>query len=218
MNRSIKKLLLFALLVAVGITILFVFDLRRFTPENIRDFILSFGVWAPILYIFLYTVRPLIFFPAIVLTLSGGYTFGPWWGTLYDLIGATMGACLAFIIARTLGRETIERWLGDKIKKMDDISEEKGFKTILFIRLVPLIPFDVINYGAGLSKVKLKDYALATLIGILPGAFAYNYLGASFHNFSTEFYFAIALVLILMLVPTIYKWSKKKKKLANIKG
>ncbi|MFS1514849.1 TVP38/TMEM64 family protein [Chengkuizengella sp. SCS-71B] len=215
-KSGLKKLLLFALFIAVGMTILFVFDLRRFTPENIRDFILSFGIWAPLLYIFLYTVRPLVFFPAIVLTLSGGYTFGPWWGTLYDLIGATLGACLAFVIARSLGRETIERWLGDKMKKMDDISEEKGFRTILFFRLVPLVPFDVINYGAGLSKVKLKDYALATLIGIIPGAFAYNYLGASFHNFSSQFYSAITLVLILMLIPTVYKWAKKRKSKLNI--
>jgi uncharacterized membrane protein YdjX (TVP38/TMEM64 family) len=210
MNKYRLKGIMLLVLLSAGLIIFGVFDLHQVTPAVIRDFILSFGWWAPLLYIFLYTIRPLFFFPAVLLTLSGGLAFGPWWGTLYDLIGASLGAYLAFGLSRKLGRETIQRWLGKRLQMLDDRVGENGFRTILFLRLIPLLPFDAINYGAGLSKIRFRDYAVATTLGIIPGAFAYNLLGHSLHHvFTTTFYAAVGLVALLILLPTLYKWIKK---------
>ncbi|RKD21891.1 hypothetical protein BEP19_14650 [Ammoniphilus oxalaticus] len=182
------------------------------TPERIRDFILSFGWLAPVLYVLIYTIRPLFLFPAIILSLTGGMTFGPWWGTLLDLIGATLGSFLAFGLARKLGRETIQKWMGRRLTLWDQQLEQQGFKAIFLLRLIPLVPFDAVNYGAGLSKVRFRDYALATPFGIIPGAFAYNYLGHSLHAiFSPTFYFAIILVVILAVVPFFFKRRQQQK-------
>lgn len=83
MKQSIPKMIIFFFLLIAGLVIWRTFDFQQVTPAHIRSFILSFGRWAPLLYIFLYTVRPLILFPAVLLTLAGGLTFGPWLGTFY---------------------------------------------------------------------------------------------------------------------------------------
>ncbi len=209
------KLILLSLFVITGVIVAIRFELHQFSPEIIRDFILSFGIWGPLVYIFLYTVRPLILFPSLILTLSGGYAFGPWWGTLYDLIGASLGAYLAFGISRYFGKEAVQRWFGQRLGKVEQITEGKGFQTILILRLIPLIPFDAINYGAGLSKVSFRDYAIATSLGILPAAFAFNNLGHSFHNvFSWQFILAVTFVVLLSLTAPLYRYIKKRKKVS----
>lgn len=188
------------------------YGLRIITPGVIQDAILTFGWMAPILYILLYTIRPLFLFPAFILSITGGMAFGPWLGTLLDLIGATLGSFLAFGLARKLGRDSIQSWLSGRLQLWDERIGEHGFKAIFLLRVVPLIPFDAVNYGAGLSQVRFRDYALATPLGIIPGAFAYNYLGHSLHRiFSAEFFFAIGLVVILMLVPLFVKRKKAEK-------
>lgn len=211
MKKNHMKVLLLLLILTIGFICWQQFGVKSLHPETIQSFILSFGWWAPFFYILFYTIRPLIFFPAILLSLTGGLTFGPWWGTFYDLIGASLGAYLAFGLARFLGRDAISLWLGQKTQTWDELAGENGFKTIFFLRLIPLIPFDMVNYGAGLMKIRFRDYALATTIGILPGAFAYNFLGNSIHHiFSVTFYLAIALVIFLLILPSLYKKYKKK--------
>jgi len=208
MNKLVKVLLIAVVLLALGLFSTKI-GIEVLTPETIRDFVLSFGWLAPILYILLYTVRPLFLFPAVILSLTGGLTFGPWWGTLLDLIGASLGAYLAFGLARKAGRDTIQKWMGKRMQLWDNNLEQSGFKAIFLLRLIPLVPFDAVNYGAGLSKVRFRDYALATPIGIIPGAFAYNYLGHSLHQvFSPSFYLAIFLVILMSLIPLFFKKRK----------
>jgi uncharacterized membrane protein YdjX (TVP38/TMEM64 family) len=211
MKKNLFKSIFLLLILIIGFMTWHVSGIGHPTPDKIRSFILSFGWWAPLFYIFLYTVRPLFLFPAVLLTLSGGLAFGPWWGTLYDLIGASLGAYLAFGLSRKLGRETIQRWLGNRLRMLDDRAGENGFRTILLLRLIPLLPFDAVNYGAGLSKIRFRDYAPATMLGIIPGAFAYNSLGHSLHDvFSTTFFLSVGLVVLLMLLSPIYKWFKRR--------
>jgi len=210
MRKSVKIGLIAIVLVALGLLSTKA-GIEVLTPETIRDFILSFGWLAPVLYILLYTIRPLFLFPAVILSLTGGLTFGPWWGTLLDLVGASLGAYLAFGLARFAGREAIQKWMGKRLQLWDDRLEQSGLKAIFLLRLIPLVPFDAVNYGAGLSKVRFRDYALATPIGIIPGAFAYNYLGHSLHQvFSPTFYLAIILAILLALVPLFFKKKKAK--------
>lgn len=211
MKQSIPKMIIFSFLVIAGLVIWRTFDFQQVTPAHIRSFILSFGRWAPLLYIFLYTVRPLILFPAVLLTLAGGLTFGPWLGTLYVVTGASLGANLAFWLARKLGREFVERWMGKRMKMLDDSAAEHGFRTVLTLRLIPLVPFDAVDYGAGLSKIRFRDYAPATTLGMIPAALAYNFLGHSLNQlFSPTFYIAAGLVLLLLLSPGLDKWFKRR--------
>lgn len=210
MKQSILKLLILLFLLIAAFAAWRIFGFQQLTPARIRSFILSFGRWAPFLYIFLYTVRPLILFPAVLLTLAGGLAFGPWPGTLYVVTGASLGAYLAFWVARKLGRDIVERWMGKRLQMLDDNAAEHGFRTVLILRLIPLLPFDAVDYGAGLSKIRFRDYAPATTLGMIPAAFAYNFLGHSLNElFSPTFYLAVGLVLLLLLSPGLYKWVKK---------
>ncbi len=182
------------------------------SPTEIKEWILSFGMWAPILYIFLYTVRPLIFFPASVLSITGGLAFGALMGTVYTVIGATLGAVVAFLVAKKLGKGVIKNGAG-KVDQIQQQLEKNGFIYVLIFRLLPIFNFDLISYAAGLSKVRLLPFFLATLIGIIPGTFAYNFLGSSIVSKDPRIIIgAIIVFLILTIVPWYLqkRWKAKK--------
>ncbi len=182
------------------------------SPTEIKEWILSFGMWAPILYIVLYTVRPLIFFPASVLSITGGLAFGALMGTVYTVIGATLGAVVAFLVAKKLGKGVIKNSAG-KVDQIQQQLEKNGFIYVLIFRLLPIFNFDLISYAAGLSKVRLLPFFLATLIGIIPGTFAYNFLGSSIVSKDPRIIIgAIIVFLILTIVPWYLqkRWKAKK--------
>lgn len=182
------------------------------SPTEIKEWILSFGMWAPILYIFLYTVRPLIFFPASILSITGGLAFGALMGTVYTVIGATLGAVVAFLVAKKLGKGVIKNGAG-KVDQIQQQLEKNGFIYVLIFRLLPIFNFDLISYAAGLSKVRLLPFFLATLIGIIPGTFAYNFLGSSIVSKDPRIIIgAIIVFLILTIVPWYLqkRWKAKK--------
>lgn len=187
--------------------------LQRLTPEAIQKLVLSIGWWGPILYIFLFTIRPLFLFPAIVFTLAGSMAFGPVFGTIYGIIGASLGAYLCFWLTRLLGREKVERICGGSLKlsALNNCTAEHSFRTILFTRLVPIFHWDIVSYAAGLSKIKFSRYAAATFIGTIPGAVAYNFLGYSLNQiFSPMFYAAAALMTVVVCSPIVYQMVKKR--------
>lgn len=211
-KSAVKVGFLIMIVVALLLVVHFV-GVSRLTPEAIRSLILSFGWWGPAVYIFMYTIRPLLLFPALILTLAGGLAFGPWWGTLYVLIGGLLGACLCFGIARLLGQEKMEKYIGQfpQIKAFDDQVVEHGFRTMLIMRVVPIFPYDPVSYLAGLSKMRFGDYTAATALGMVPGAFAYNVLGYSLTDMlSPTFLMAIALVVLVMFTPLVYHLVKHK--------
>jgi len=209
---TIKSGFLLVVIVAVLLVLYFI-GVSRLTPESIRNLIISFGWWGPAAYIFIYTIRPLLLFPAIILTLAGGLAFGPWWGTLYVLIGGLLGACLCFAIARLLGRGKMIKYLGKfpQIEAIEGQMEKNGFRNMLIMRVVPIFPYDPVSYLAGLSNMRFSDYALATAIGMVPGAFAYNALGYSMTNIlSPTFLMAVGLVILVMFTPLVYHFKKNK--------
>jgi uncharacterized membrane protein YdjX (TVP38/TMEM64 family) len=154
-------------------------DYSKISPEMVREKILSFGIWAPIIYIVFYSLRPLILFPAAVTSMVGGLAFGPIFGTVYTVIGGTICAVVEFFIARYFGRGAVARFLKGKLVSVDETIERHGFITVLLIRLIPNAPYDVQNYSLGLTRVKPRDYFFATLFGIIPGTFMFVYLGYS---------------------------------------
>jgi len=180
--------------------------------NSIRNWISSFGLWAPLIYIVVYTVRPLIFFPASVLSIAGGLAFGAWMGTIYTIIGATLGALLSFYVASTLGKSLVKKQWSGNAAKIQSQMEQNGFLYVLLFRLIPVINFDVISYLAAIAKVRFSSFALATVIGIIPGTFAYNFLGSSFVSGNPKIIaFAVAVFIVLTVVPILIRnrWNNK---------
>ena len=136
-----------------------------------------FGAWSPILFVLVYSLATVLFVPGSILTVVGGALFGPLWGTLWNLSGATLGATLAFAIARYIGAEWVARRGGERLARMIRGVEEEGWRFVAFVRLVPLFPFNLVNYAFGLTRVGLGEYAIASFVCMAPGAVAYTYLG-----------------------------------------
>ncbi len=213
-----KKLII---LITAALTVVAVFrftplSIAQFTPAKIREFILGFGVFAPFIFMGIYAARAVVLvLPVGVMSLAGGLAFGKWIGTVYILIGATTGSCLSFLIARYFGRSFIEsfQWLHKgRIKRFDEKTAEHGFKAILFMRLVPLFQYDAVNFGAGLSKMKFRDFALGSFIGMIPGGFINAYLGSSIeHVRSVTFIGALGAFVALMFIPLIYRRIRRAK-------
>jgi uncharacterized membrane protein YdjX (TVP38/TMEM64 family) len=221
-KTSIKKWSKPLILVGIALVVFLIFQftpvsISDFTPTKIKNFILKFGIWAPIIFMALYAFRgAILVIPVGVMSLTGGLAFGKWLGTVYILIGAILGASLSFMIARYFGRRFIETfsWLHKgKIKQFDEGIEKHGFRVMLFLRLIPLFQYDAVNFGAGLSKIKFRDYVVASFIGMIPGGFITAVLGSSLQNIiSVQFFVALGVFILLMFVPAIYKAIKKKGK------
>lgn len=181
--------------------------------EQLRFWIESYGIWAPLVYIVLYTIRPLIFFPASLLSLAGGLVFGVWLGTLYTIVGAVSGAILSYAVARGLGKKIIQKNWDGKAAKIQQQMEQNGFLYVLVFRLIPVINFDLISYLAAFAKVRFVSFALATLIGIIPGTFAYNFLGSSAATGNPKIILAASIVFILLTIIPVYfrkRWLRKQ--------
>lgn len=189
------------------------------SPQDIREWILSYGLFAPVLYILLYTLRPLILFPASVLSLTAGLAFGAVWGTVYTIIGATAGAILSFLVARKLGGKFVKgKTSGPRMTKITDQLEKRGFVYVILLRLIPLLNFDLISYAAGVSRVRFASFVLGTFLGIIPGTFAYNFLGSSILGDNIGKVIAAILVFLLISIVPVLASPKLREKLGLTKA
>lgn len=135
------------------------------------------GKAGPVLFVLLYALATVLFVPGSVTTLAGGALFGPLWGTLYNLVGATLGAAVSFLIARYLAGDWAERQAGRRMRRLKRGVEAEGWRFVALVRLVPLFPFNLLNYALGLTGVRFGHYVVASFVFMLPGAFAYTWLG-----------------------------------------
>lgn len=163
-----------ALLAAVGVALT---QRGRFDAAALQAWVEGAGAAGPVLFMGLYAVATVLFLPGAVITLAGGALFGPLWGTLWNLTGATVGAALAFLIARYLGADWVARRAGPRLQRLNDGVAAEGWRFVAFVRLVPLFPFNLLNYALGLTRISFPAYLLATWVFMLPGAFAYTWLG-----------------------------------------
>jgi uncharacterized membrane protein YdjX (TVP38/TMEM64 family) len=145
--------------------------------EAVEQWVTGFGTAGPVVFILLYALGTVLFFPGSLITLAGGALFGPVWGTLYNLTGATIGATLAFIVARYFAGEWVEHRTVGRLKQLKDGVESEGWRFVALVRLVPLLPFNVLNYALGLTRIRLGHYVIASYLCMLPGAVAYTWLG-----------------------------------------
>ena len=172
--------------------------------------------WAPLIFMATYATATALAVPGTILTLAGGALFGFYWGTFFNFVAANIGANAAFVIARTLGGDGVRRLMGDDsaaLQKLDDVVGKHGFQGLLTLRLIPLVPFNALNFGSGLMSLKWRTYAIATLIGILPGTAVYTFFADSLLQGSQEasrdalvrVLIAGGLLLLLSLLPAILK-------------
>jgi uncharacterized membrane protein YdjX (TVP38/TMEM64 family) len=193
-------------------------NLSAVTPAAVRDYIRGFGSWAAVVYVLAYALNTVSIVPPIaVLSLSAGLAFGKSWGAVFLMTGALLGTSLTFFISRLFARAFIERFLRGKLKGLDELLEKKGFVTILFFRLIPLVPYEVLNYAGGFSKIKFRDYFFATFLGIIPGVVISAFFGGALGEvrglkdlISVKFTVALAALCAAILVPVIYKRLKSK--------
>ncbi|MGC1456536.1 MAG: TVP38/TMEM64 family protein [Nitrospirota bacterium] len=216
-----KKKLLIAAIVAVLIALFFAFDLGRFlTLESLktnRDALTAFYQKNRLVmagaFIAIYIIQTALSLPgAAVLSLAAGAIFGALIGTLYVNIGATAGATLAFLVARYLFHDVIQNKFGPRLEKINRELETRGFNYLLFLRLVPLFPFFLINLGAGLTRIPLRTFFFGTMIGIIPGSFVFCNAGASLAAISSlkevaspRVLGSFALLGLFALVPVLYQ-------------
>ncbi|MDP6980759.1 MAG: TVP38/TMEM64 family protein [Myxococcota bacterium] len=148
-------------------------------PELLEAWLSRFGLWrAAAIYIVLYTVRPLILFPATLLTVASGLVFGPWLGILFTIVGENASANFAFVLARWLGRNRIDDLEIGRLKAWDDKIRDNALMSVLMMRLL-LLPFDGVNYGCGLTSMRQRDFFLGTLFGIMPALITFVLLGGA---------------------------------------
>ncbi len=177
-----------------------------------------FGRWAPILFVVLYAIATVLFVPGSVLTVAGGALFGPVWGTLWNLIGATLGATLAFMIARYVASDWVAARAGDRLARLIRGVEEEGWRFVAFVRLVPLFPFNLVNYAFGLTRIGLREYILASFVCMAPGALAYTYLGYAGREATSgqagairKAVLALALLAVVAFLPRLVRMIKGRR-------
>jgi uncharacterized membrane protein YdjX (TVP38/TMEM64 family)/rhodanese-related sulfurtransferase len=173
-NRLMRIALFLGLLVAVTLAIIY---RDQFDAAALEAWVRDAGPVAPLLFMLIYALAAVLFLPGSFLTLAGGALFGPVLGTFYNLTGATLGATLAFLIARYLASDWVAAKTGGRVKQLINGVEGEGWRFVAFVRLVPLFPFNLLNYALGLTRLRLLHYIVATYVFMLPGAIAYTYLG-----------------------------------------
>ena len=215
---------------ALAIVLAFAFDLDRFVSfealsehrEHLVGFVDRHAVLAPVLYVALYALVVALSIPGgVILTITGGFLFGPWLGTGLVVIGATAGATLVFLIARTALGDLLKARAGPRIKRMEAGFREDAFNYLLVLRLIPIFPFWLVNIVPAFLGVSARVYVLATFLGIIPGSFVFasvgNGLGAVLEAggrpdlgilFEPEVLLPIAGLALLAILPVLYRKLK----------
>ena len=199
-----KKWILAALVLAASVGLYMLLP-----PEQIRELLAGLGTWAPWAYMAMFAVLPAFFFPVAVLALAGGVAFGLWQGALYTFLGAVANCSLMFWMARYLGRKQVEELLQKRLDaqwrhRLSKLEGREGFVLLIVLRLIPAVPYNLINYAFGLTGMKYSAYILASALGIIPGTFAFINIGdKSMDITSLGFWIAIGLLLLLLAVTAL---------------
>ena len=176
MTPETRRRLLLLVIVVAGIAAA-VYWREQLSIEVLTARVGQLGWIAPLVFIACYAAGAVLFLPGLVFTLAGGILFGPLYGTLYNLTGATLGATLAFLTARYIASDWVAQRTGKRLQQLKNGVEEEGWRFVAFTRLVPLFPFNLLNYALGLTKIRLSHYIISSFVFMIPGGAAYTYLG-----------------------------------------
>jgi uncharacterized membrane protein YdjX (TVP38/TMEM64 family)/Fe-S oxidoreductase len=215
---GMTKFLLFLFFLLVAIVTVKTLDVSRYMEQQtLRTLIGSYGSLAPVVYMLAYAIAPVFFLPGLPITIVGGILFGPLWGVIYTITGSTAGACMAFLVSRYLAREWIEGKLkSPRWKRLDEGVEKHGWKVVAFTRLIPLFPFNLLNYAFGLTKIGFKQYAITTFLCMLPACIAFIVFSSSLLDLirgriSLTFVIGLVLVVLVSTLPIFYRRYKTKR-------
>lgn len=206
---NIKGGIFLLTVVCILATGLGVYLLGGIDQTQVQMWLKQAGFWAPIIYIILYTVGTILILPSTPLNLSGGAIFGPWWGTLWTSIAAVVAAIVAFAFTRTVGRDVVARKFAGRWEAMDAEMRQGGLFYMFAIRLLPLIPYGLVNFAAGLTSIRFKDYLVGTVLGTVPGILPFVLMGSGLRSLQSgnilPLMFALALIGILVGGATWYR-------------
>jgi uncharacterized membrane protein YdjX (TVP38/TMEM64 family) len=197
-ERRRAWLQLAALAVTLAAALLIVAATSGFSAHRVRDWVDGFGAVAPLVFIVVSAALTCALFPSPVLAGASGLLFGTALGFPVSLAAATLGASCAFLISRRVGFGAVEQLAGPRVRRIRDWIGRRGFVAVLYARIVPGMPYTLVNYAAGLTPLRLPVFAAATAVGAAPRAFAYTALGGSFGNWSSPETIAAAIVLAVM--------------------
>lgn len=224
-----RRAVLFKAVILLGFVVAAVLTVRTpavrqlLTAESLGAWLAAAGLWAPLAFMLIYAVGVCLFIPGTLLTTLGAAIFGPYWGFVYVYSAAMLGATGAFLIGRYLGREFAASLIGDRLKRYDDAIERNGFATVLYLRLV-YFPFTAMNFGMGLTKVRLRDYLYGTGLGILVGTFIFTFFIGTIKEvwasgqwgqlLTWKIFFSLGLFIFSLFIPKIVSklkvWEKIK--------
>ena len=226
-----NKKIVIALVAIAAVVLFFSFDLQRFLTlaalKANRQALLGYYADHRMLtvagFMSIYIVQTALSLPgAAILSLAAGAIFGTVMGTVYANIAATIGATLAFLVTRYLLRDAVLVRFGSRLEGMNRELETRGFNYLLFLRLVPVFPFFLINLAAGLTRLPLRTFIIGTMLGIIPGGFVYVNAGASLATIdslsgiaSPRVLASFGLLGLFALVPALYNAYKRKKGVEN---
>jgi uncharacterized membrane protein YdjX (TVP38/TMEM64 family) len=224
MMRSWLRPVLAVALIAAGIVVARALGLgEAIRLENLgrlKQWIESYGALAPVIFIVGYVLAAVLFVPGLPMTVLGGVVFGPVWGTAYVWMAATVGAALAFLVARYAVRSTVERWVqaSPRLATIDGRVAEHGWRIVMLTRLVPVFPFNLQNYAYGITRIGFVPYVITSAICMLPGTAAFTFAGGALSEGRsvrrTLAYLALAGVL-LVLISLIPRWLARRSRLAG---
>lgn len=222
MTKFSKRLVILALVIAVLLVLWFftpVGDLVDFKSlfdnrDSLLETVKTHYALAVVVFIAVYIAATALSLPgATVLTLLGGFFFGPWLATVWVNIGATIGAFIIFLAARYFLGEGIQNKYGEKLEKFNKEIEENGPNYMFTLRLIPIFPFFLVNLFAGVTTIKPRQFLWTTSLGIIPGSFAYAWLGYAGATIGDgapwQLFVALGLLAALSLIPVLMRKVKK---------
>lgn len=171
----------------------------RELPRVLRFFVRQHGAYGPFVLVLLYVLRSFLFIPASVLTIVAGTLFGPFWGSLLNIIGENLSATVSFYLGRLFGRRFVRDHEAAWLKKYDELLTKDGFLPILLMRFL-LFPFDVVNIGSGMTGIPYRTYGAATFLGLLPAIITFTVLGNVANQPRSLIVFLVLISLILLAV------------------
>ncbi|HET8950628.1 MAG TPA: TVP38/TMEM64 family protein [Solirubrobacteraceae bacterium] len=172
--------------------------------DDVRDRVDALGPLAPLLFIAVSASLTTLMFPGPLLAGASGLLFGTALGFPVSLTSAVLGASLAFVISRSIAPDAVQHLAGPRLTALEALVSRRGFLAVLYARIVPGVPYTLVNYAAGLTRIPLAAFAAATALGAAPRAFAYTALGGSLGNLrSPETAFAVAVLVAMALAGVV---------------
>ncbi|MDF2701603.1 MAG: hypothetical protein K0S10_547 [Rubrobacteraceae bacterium] len=226
--RAVRLLRLAILLVAAGLFGLLYLVSSGFRSEvnqalgllgrgdiaGLRDYILSFGLWAPVASCFLMVLQALVApVPSFLITFANGLAFGVFWGWMLSLFGHVLAAAVCFGISRSLGRVPVEVLVGRTgLQSADRWFARWGVYAVFVGRLIPGVAFDVISYAAGLTRMRFRNFIFATTLGIFPQTFLYSYLGQRAPEYVGLFLVTSGLVVAGVVAVAVVRYRRERRR------